>query len=498
MNFNKETFLNHKQQFDLGTLTTESQNQKTLNLSNLVKDDLPKAVKLLQNVDHDALNVLLKKENFIFKLQKQCQKILKTEGKIFIVGCGATGRLALSIEKIFRSMRGGDQVVSFMAGGDYALIKSIERFEDSFEYGRKQLHELGYNPEKDILLAITEGGETSFVIGALEEASRLSASPCWFLYCNPDEELLPVERSARVINNPKIEKLNLTVGPMAITGSTRMQATTVQMIAAGVSILYDWKDETKFSDRFKTHIERLKKISLDFIPELIEFEYGTYQNNQLMTYSSDSSLAIAILTDTTERSPTFNMNGFEKIGEAQKSLVYLCVEDTTDQKTAWSQLLGRRPRCLNWKEFDGQINERELMKFDISSHSIERRAGQSLIFKDHKDSIEISSIETTYSIPVEDWELFWRHMLLKLVLNIHSTLLMGKLGRFEGNLMTYVRPSNFKLVNRASRYIRYFLDKEGLEVEDEKIINLIFEHQQGPETQAPVVISVLNKLGVFL
>src|SRR6185312_7290367 len=35
--------------------------------------------------------------------------------------------------------------------------------------------------------------------------------------------------SREVIQDARIEKINLTTGPMAITGSTRMQATTIQL-----------------------------------------------------------------------------------------------------------------------------------------------------------------------------------------------------------------------------------------------------------------------------
>ena len=38
-----------------------------------------------------------------------------------------------------------------------------------------------------------------------------------------------MKRSREVIQEPRIEKINLTTGPMSITGSTRMQATTIQL-----------------------------------------------------------------------------------------------------------------------------------------------------------------------------------------------------------------------------------------------------------------------------
>ena len=117
-----------------------------------------------------------------------------------------------------------------MAGGDYALIKSVEGFEDFAPFGRKQIADLGVAPG-DVVFAITEGGETSFVIGTawqgLEAGARI-----FFVYNNPDDVLRAhVRRSREVIDEPRIEKVNLTTGPMAITGSTRMQATSIELLA---------------------------------------------------------------------------------------------------------------------------------------------------------------------------------------------------------------------------------------------------------------------------
>ncbi len=58
-----------------------------------------------------------------------------------------------------------------MAGGDSALIQSIEDFEDHPEFGERQLHNLGYNKEQDMLISSTEGGETPWVIGTAEYAA---------------------------------------------------------------------------------------------------------------------------------------------------------------------------------------------------------------------------------------------------------------------------------------------------------------------------------------
>ena len=58
----------------------------------------------------------------------------------------------------------------------------------------------------------------------------MPARKVYFVYNNPDEVLCQhVERSREVIEDPRIEKINLTTGPMAIAGSTRMQATSIQL-----------------------------------------------------------------------------------------------------------------------------------------------------------------------------------------------------------------------------------------------------------------------------
>ncbi len=79
------------------------------------------------------------------------------------------------------------------------------------------------------------------------------------------------------------------------------------------------------------------------------------------------------------------------------------------------------------------------------------------------------------------WKVFGRgalydHLLLKMTLNIHSTLLMGLLGRFESNFMTYVMPTNGKLVDRAARYVKWLLTNRGQSLpSDEELVFELFQ-----------------------
>ena len=66
------------------------------------------------------------------------------------------------------------------------------------EADARQVREIGFK-DGDLLVSTTEGGETPSVIGATEEAARISRRKPWFLYCNPDEVLHEqVARSLRV------------------------------------------------------------------------------------------------------------------------------------------------------------------------------------------------------------------------------------------------------------------------------------------------------------
>jgi N-acetylmuramic acid 6-phosphate etherase len=41
---------------------------------------------------------------------------------------------------------------------------------------------------------------------------------------------------------------------------------------------------------------------------------------------------------------------------------------------------------------------------------------------------------------------------------------MGRIGRFESNVRTWVRPSNNKLVDRAIRYVEFLLEQQDVKV----------------------------------
>jgi N-acetylmuramic acid 6-phosphate etherase len=86
------------------------------------------------------------------------------------------------------------------------------------------------------------------------------------------------------------------------------------------------------------------------------------------------------------------------------------------------------------------------------------------------------------------------HLLLKLMLNAHSTLLMGRLGRYEDNVMTWVRPANNKLIDRAIRYVRLLAARRGLQPSYEEACRALFRVMVDLKPDQSVVLRTLEAL----
>ena len=108
-----------------------------------------------------------------------------------------------------------------MTGGDYALVKSVESFEDYAAFGYRQMAERNLTAD-DTVVAISEGGETSSVIGTIH-AGLDAGAQTHFLFNNPAPLMAErIVRSREVIENGAVNVIDLTTGPMGIAGSTRM------------------------------------------------------------------------------------------------------------------------------------------------------------------------------------------------------------------------------------------------------------------------------------
>jgi N-acetylmuramic acid 6-phosphate etherase len=468
-----EEFLKVASQFQLGTLPTEQRHPLTFELADLSRRDIPAALDILKDIDLGVLADVDARAPELERLEAAIRDTLRAGNRVFFYGCGATGRLSMAIEYIWRHLHRGrpeaDNVLGFMSGGDLALVHSIENFEDHPEFGARQLREIGFGPH-DLLVSCTEGGETPSVIGATEEATRISSRKPFFLYCNPDEVLHEqVERSRLVLENPAIEKICLYVGPMALSGSTRLQASTVLMLGAGAALLRA-ADTGIVAPALTDLIDFIQKTDFSFLAPFIEEESRIYAAGDFVLYETND-YGITILTDTTERAPTFSLLGFENQNNPARtpSLSYFCLPQTSGAMEAWQEILLRDPITIEWDALKAIAGRERLLGFDFSAQARQQRetliAPQKLyrfIIERQEDDIVFTLNNCTHRVNVKFLHPFFEHLFLKMALNMHSTLVMGRCGRFESNIMTWVKPSNKKLIDRAIRYVEYLLHHQNI------------------------------------
>jgi N-acetylmuramic acid 6-phosphate etherase len=86
------------------------------------------------------------------------------------------------------------------------------------------------------------------------------------------------------------------------------------------------------------------------------------------------------------------------------------------------------------------------------------------------------------------------HLLLKMIMNTHSTLVMGRLGRYEGNVMTYVRASNNKLIDRAIRYIDLILQNKKISLSYEDIAYILFDMIEKTPVDHAIVLATVAEI----
>lgn len=494
-----DEFLNHKELFQLGVLPTEQSHPKTRGLSEWSQGDLKAAIAAIQNVDIAALRSALTHETQLRHMHRQIKETLSQGGRVFICGCGATGRLALSLEYLFRaSFANSADVVSFMAGGDVALVHSLEGFEDYPAYGARHLMELGFQ-ENDLLISSSEGGETPYVIGATEEAARHSRRPPFFLFCNPQDILLRhVERSRRVFENPRIQSIELATGPMALAGSTRMQASTVLMFFIGLSLLHHDQDELDL-ESVRHWIDFYEQMDLAPLQSFIRREAETYLESHKTIYAA-TDMAMTVFTDTTERAPTFNLAPFDNhlVAQMQSSLTYVMIPGTRDVESSWEALLHRAPRALNWPEIHPKATPDYLRGFDFSQKVVAFRTelipvSEHRLFEvlreDGQLVLRFMGMEERFRL-FDD--LLLDHLIAKMILNIHSTLVMGRLGRYQENIMTWVFPSNGKLVDRATRYALQILETRGVKGDYDQLVRILFEVKPSLSPTESIVLKMVD------
>ncbi|MBR7104240.1 MAG: sugar phosphate isomerase [Lentisphaeria bacterium] len=488
-------FIEKETQFQLGFLPTEQAHPGSVTLEKDYKKETVSGVRCLQKIDLDVLKMarkVLHSEAF----DKFCRTAAATvagNGRMIFSGCGATGRLAILLESMWRDAASryeklapyADNAASIMTGGDYALVRAVEFFEDYQQFGRRQTAELNVC-DKDMFIAITEGGETSSVLGSLFEAVERGAKG-FLLFNNPADILAAkLERSRKAITDPRITVLDLHCGPMALAGSTRMQATTSEQLIAGVMLEKTAASlcglETPDFEKEFEHLLSVLESKAEMIANFTDLESACYASGGKITYYADRYL-LDIFTDTAERTPTFMLTPFKKCDDDKapepwalaKSIRYPAEE-------TWQNYFKRPARCITWTKEDyialggtqqmidtpPKISFEEMLKFEVGNEMVPQRcknpSDTAILAVWQDEDVRELFEDLTFPFPgraqlVFDMDiaetplLLMRHLAVKLFFNTLSTGTMVKLGRVSDNWMSFVDTTNKKLIDRAVRLI---------------------------------------------
>ncbi len=501
-------FIDNEKQFHLGFLPTEQSNPITATLEEDFKRSLLAGVQCLQRGDRQipiTMRHVFAGEKFAKLVDSMVTTLLAPKGRIIFSGCGATGRLSILLESMWRDFFHrraaeltpaervlADRSASIMTGGDFALIKSVESFEDSARGGERQAAALGVG-EGDTFVAITEGGETSSVLGTLRYAAAHGAR-CFLVFNNPASLLRArLDRCREAIDNPKVTVLDIYCGAMGLAGSTRMQATTSEQLlgscaleAALCRVLPRFAKET--APDYTTAFEKLLSTletpeSRAKIADAIAFEKALYTKGGRVTYFAHDCM-LDLFTDTTERSPTFMLPPFRSTDEKNLAQSWAFVKNPLfPTASCWDALFHREPRCLEWGYADysqpgmpplkknqlPKISRACLMSYPIGNEQTpERYAGvpsAAVIVRAGAPDAAFEAAARAQTKAFGETRLFevcatdasplevWKHLAVKLTFNNLSTGTMVAMGRVAGNWMSWVSISNKKLIDRGIRLL---------------------------------------------
>ncbi len=526
-------FIDNEKQFHLGFLPTEQSNPITATLEEDFRRSTLAGVQCLQRGDRQipiTMRHVFAGARFEKLVSSMVDTLKAPKGRIIFSGCGATGRLSILLESIWRDFFHrraaeltpeeralADRSASIMTGGDFALIRSVEFFEDFAEGGRRQAAALNVG-EGDTFVAITEGGETSSVLGTLQYAAEHGAK-CFLVFNNPADLLRGyLDRCREAIDNPKVTVLDIYCGSMSLAGSTRMQATSSEQLlgscaleAALVRLMPRFAKETAkdYTVAFESLLAGLESPGgRAGLVKAIEFEKGVYERHGRITYLADKCM-LDLFTDNTERSPTFMLPPLRSSRDGHLAQSWAFVKNPLHPTVeCWNEMMRRHPRCLNFTADDARslkmpqrfIDSPPLIKYsDLITYMIgnepaperirgyERAAAVALTVGDRPpefvaaakrlaaawpeqvefhigraSGLPASAIHIDMDIADSPLEI-WKHLAVKLAFNNLSTGTMAAMGRVAGNWMSWVSISNKKLIDRG---IRLLVELGGISYEE--------------------------------
>ncbi len=213
---------------EFSQLPTEATNPATANLSRVSTRE---ALQLINDEDQKVAPAVRAEIDRIAIVVDAVAERIAGGGRLFYIGAGTSGRLGVVDASECPPTFGTppEMVQGIIAGGPGAVFRSVEGAEDVPEGGAQALREHEIT-SLDAVIGLAASGRTPYVIGALQYAREIGAFTAG-ISVNPQAPMAPY---CDVLIAP-------SVGPEALTGSTRLKAGTAQklvlnMISTGIML----------------------------------------------------------------------------------------------------------------------------------------------------------------------------------------------------------------------------------------------------------------------
>ena len=260
-----------------------------------------------------------------------------------------------------------------MTGGDRALISSLEGFEDLQLIGRLQLQDRGVG-RGDVVICVTEGGETSSVIGtilaALEQwKDEAGYDPAKSRRASTSSTTIPTKsffRSSepqghRRAGHHQDQPDDRAAGDHGIDpdagddnrdvrhrgrSSRRWPAALGRTLAARTSRLGFGPGTRRRGSGISTGVLDSVKDAVPALAPFTDMEAAAYAAGRFSTYFAGEGL-VTVFIDSTERSPTFRLFPLDTVREPRRKCWIQVWTEAPDARSAWTAFLGRPFRGLD-------------------------------------------------------------------------------------------------------------------------------------------------------
>lgn len=180
-------------------------------------------IELLNNINKEDQKVAIAIQKSIGSIEKLVDAVaekLKHGGRLFYIGAGTSGRLAVVDASECPPTYGvpEDLVIALIAGGQKAMFHAVENAEDNTQQAWIDLQSYQISAQ-DVVIGIAASGTTPYVLGGLQQCQAnniITGSIC----CNFNSLI------STAANFP----IEVDLDPEFITGSTRMKSGTAQKL----------------------------------------------------------------------------------------------------------------------------------------------------------------------------------------------------------------------------------------------------------------------------